>query len=116
MEEKPLYKYIFDMLDYAEIISTKIKPGDHDNNNYFMTLVYVEDILDKYGRGLVIDSANESGQDGSELLKLANERMDKLRKTIRNLSQVYDFDEILINRGKGLYQDWHKIRDDNDIN
>jgi hypothetical protein len=109
MNAKPLYQYIFDMLDYADVITAKITPEEHDKDNYFMTLVYVEDILDKYARGLVLQSATESGQDGSMYLKLATDRMDGLRRTIRKLSQLYDFDEILRKRGDSLYQDWHKL-------
>lgn len=109
MNEKPLYQYVFDMLDYADAISVKITPEEYDKNNYFMTLVYVEDILDKYARGLVRESAAESGQDGSAYLKLATERMDRLRKVIRRLSQTYDFDEILSKKGESFYLDWHKL-------
>ena len=115
MDTKPLYQYIFDLLDYADELAKLILSGGQDNNNYFMTLVYIEDILDKYGRGLVLDSAKEyvpQGVDPSGLLKIATQRMDALRKTIRIYAQQYDFDETLKARGESMYQDWHKLPKD----
>lgn len=112
---KPLYQYIFDLLDYADAIAERISPSEPEKNNYFMTLVYIEDILDKYGRGLVVQSSREAGEDEAdsrELLKRANQQMDALRKKIRLYSQQYDFDEVLSSRGKLMYEDWHKLPKD----
>jgi len=65
-KSKPLYQYIFDMLNYAEELTKHISPDEPDSSNYFMTLVYIEDILNKYGRGLVRQSAYEVSRNSSK--------------------------------------------------
>lgn len=110
MNEKPLYQYIFEMLDYADRIAALIQPGQRDNENYFMTLIYIEDILDKYGRSIAYHDSSENGDDvdGHDRLVLATKRMDLLREQIRYFSQAYDFDEVIQVRGEGMYRNWHR--------
>lgn len=109
MTEKPMYQYIFEMLDYADRIAALIQPGEYDNENYFMTLIYIEDILDKYGRGIAYQGASGGeDSDGHDRLVLATKRMDLLREQIRHFSQMYDFDEAIKDRGDSMYRNWHK--------
>ena len=111
---KPDYQYIFDLLDFAESLLERIDVSllNGDARNYFMTATYVEDILDKYGRGMVRQSAEDSGLNGSEHLHLATARMENLRRQLRILAQKGDFDEVLESRGNELYQNWHKLPPD----
>ena len=106
MESKPMYQYIFDMLEYADKIATLIQPGNSDNGNYFMTLIYIEDILDKYGRGLVFTSANEIGEDGHELMIAATQRMDHLRATLHDLMITGQYNDVLETRCRTMVRDW----------
>ena len=78
MNEKPPYKYIFDMLDYADAISVNVTSGEYNEIITLWHLIYVEDVLDKYARGLVCQSTVESGQDGTLILTSCN-RKDVLR-------------------------------------
>lgn len=115
MNQKFLFQYIFEMLDYGDEISKLIQPDGRDNDSYFMTLVYIERILDNYGRGLVRQSARAVGYDDQQvnaLVSEANVRMDILRKAIRAYSQMYNFDDSLKTWGEGMYRDWHKLPDD----
>lgn len=110
MNKQP-YEHIFNLLDFADELAGRIKPGNPDNGNYFMTLVYVEDILDKFGRGFVLTTVQESGRSNDEadnLMHQATTRMDSLRQTIRQFAQLYDFDEVLDNKAKQLKREWHK--------
>lgn len=115
MNTKPLYEQIFNLLDFADTIVGMLETEASERSNYFMTLIYVEDILDKYGRGLILHSALDSGKSQEEsraLMAEANQRMDKLRRQIRNYSQQFDFDELLKTKGERMYQDWHKLPHD----
>ena len=106
--KKPMYEYIDDLLDYSDELIALIQPENFENPNYFMSLIYIEDILDKYGRGLVSKSANEDGLDGHALLVKANRRMDELRKSIRSLSEAHDFDDIIKERATQMVTNWVK--------
>jgi hypothetical protein len=115
MQNKLLYEYIFTMMDYGDRLAEMINlndAGNIDNGNYFISLVYIEDMLDKYARGLVLHSSEEAGLDGSEQLKLANQRMDQLRANIRRFVQQGEFDDLLQKRGRQFYEDWHKLPPD----
>ena len=106
-----MYQRMIELLDFADEIGDLIQQDDFDKNSYFMTLVYVEDILDKYGRGLASQSARDTAlteEQTSEIRKHLNARLDALRLRIRNFSQAYDFDEILTERGQFMLRDWRK--------
>ena len=106
-----MYLYMSELLDFAEQVSTRIQQDEYENNSYFMTLVYVEDILDKYGRGLASQSAREAGlteEQISAIRRDLNTRLEKLRDQIRNLSQVYNFDQAMIERSQSMIRDWQK--------
>lgn len=112
MDEKPLYAHIFNLLDYADVVYPLITADAQDKEGYFMTLVFIERVLDNYGRGFVSVSARDSGMHEEyvkEMLHLANRRMDELRANIRKLSQIYDFDETLHEWGAEMYRNWHKM-------
>lgn len=111
MNKKPMYQRIIELLDFADEIGDLIQQDDFDKNSYFMTLIYVEDILDKYGRGLAPQSARDAmltEEQVSELRKHLNARLDALRIRIRNFSQAYDFDEAIAERSRGMLRDWSK--------
>lgn len=106
-----MYQHMIELLDFADEIGDLIQQDGFDKNSYFMTLVYVEDILDKYGRGLAFQSAHEYGlteEQVSETRINLNARLEALRASIRNFSQMYDFDEVLVERGRGMFRDWQK--------
>ncbi|HVV25720.1 MAG TPA: hypothetical protein VHC21_01675 [Candidatus Saccharimonadales bacterium] len=115
MNDKPLGQYVIDLLDYADAIADRIAPSEPDKSSYFMTLVYIEDVLDTYGRGLLWDLYRATGKDEDESRALKghiNQRVEALRHQIRLFSQQYDFDETLKSRGESMYQDWHKLPGD----
>jgi hypothetical protein len=106
-----MYQRIIELLDFADEISSLIRQDDFDKNSYFMTLVYVEDILDKYGRGLASQSARDAAlteEQTAEIRKYLNMRLDELRLRIRDYSQTYDFDEVIAERSRGMLRDWSK--------
>jgi hypothetical protein len=106
-----MYQRIIELLDFADEISDLIQQDDFDKNSYFMTLVYVEDILDKYGRGLASQSARDTAlteEQTSEIRKHLNARLDALRLRIRNFSQFYNFDDAITERSQGMLRDWGK--------
>ena len=107
-----MHQRLVELLDFADEITGLVQKNEFDKNSYFMTLIYVEDILDKYGLGLASDSAREDGlteEQVSEIRVLLNTRLEVLRATIRNFSQTYDFDKTISERGKEMLRDWHKL-------
>lgn len=112
MNKKPIYEYIFDLLDYADDLAELIPSVDnYERNQYFVTLVYIEDILDIYGRGLVLHSANDHEEGtGRELMSKATKRMDELRGKIHNLMHLYEFDPSLDEASKRIATRWRKQR------
>lgn len=111
MSVKNIAQYIFDLLDYAEEINKLIEPGN-DNANYFMTLVYIEDILDKYGRSFMSDYSAVEGVDIRQLSSVVNQKLNILRGNIRKHSQLYDFDQVIQQRGESMLKDWRKLPSD----
>ena len=106
-----MYQRMIELLDFADEISDMIQSDDSDRNSYFMTLIYVEDILDKYGRGLASQSAHDfalAEEQITEIRVYLNTRLEALRSRIRDLSQTYDFDEVITERGQGMLRDWRK--------
>lgn len=106
-----MYQYMIELLDFADEIDNLIQPDDFDKNSYFMTLVYVEDILDKYGRGLASQSARQAALTEEQVTAIRqhlNMRLDALRLRIRAHSQAYDFGEVMAERGRGMLRDWSK--------
>lgn len=112
MNKKPTYEYIFDLLDYADDLVELIPTvDDFERNQYFVTLVYIEDILDIYGRGLVLHSANDKEEGtGRELMGKATKRMDELRDKIHSLMRLYEFDSSLDEASKRIATRWRKQR------
>ena len=103
-----MYEHIAELLDFAEVVAKRIVPGEFDNNNYFMTLVYVEDILDTYGRAVVSRSADENNLDGHALKGDASRRMEALRSTIARLNSDHAFDEALVQSAGRLVKNWKR--------
>ena len=90
-----------ELLDFADEISQLIPEADSDRFNYFMTLIYIEDILDKYGRGPMF-------QEDPEAKTEAIRRMDLLRGKIREYSETYNFDDNLKQRTDNIFLDWRR--------
>jgi hypothetical protein len=106
-----MYQRMIELLDFADEIGDLIRQDDFDKNSYFMTLIYVEDILDKYGRGIASHSARDTAlteEQISEIRKHLNARLDALRSRIRNFSQAYNFDDVITERSQGMLRDWSK--------
>lgn len=115
MNTTPLYQKLLNQFDLADELQARIQQDDPDAGLYFRTLVSIESMFDTYARGLVRQSAIEAGkseEEASKLLKDANTRLAGLRITIRKLSQVHDFDNVLKEMGDRAYQDWHKLPED----
>jgi hypothetical protein len=111
MNSKPLYQHFTDLLDFSEEISALIQPGEPEINSYFMTLVYIEDILDKYGRGLASQSVRQAGFTEEQISTYRsglNQRLEMLRARIRSLSQSYNFDQVLLEKGQTMVKEWQK--------
>ncbi len=107
----PSYLHIFNLLDFADDLTTRILAGDPDNSSYFLTLVYIEDILDSYGRSFVPTTAREAGCSEDEAQALKNEaasRMDALRHTLSELVNTYDFDRTMDEASRRFASEWHK--------
>lgn len=110
MKEQDIPIFLLELFDYADYIADRIQPNSLDNSSYFLTLVYIEDIMDAYGRGLIYRSLKNSDEvKASATQSEAVQRLELLRGRIRSLSQQYDFDDTLTHCGKGMYQDWHKL-------
>lgn len=104
MKGKQLHDFLFALFDYADTIAEMIQPetqgsaGEREqahyaNTRYFLTLVYVEWIFDKYARETLYVAAKESGElDPSATLQEANRRLDLLRQRLDHLTHEYDFD------------------------
>jgi hypothetical protein len=109
MNNAQLHDFLFDLYDFADTIAAKIQPGEPENNSYFMTLVYIEDIMDKYGRGLVLDAAQTADPpttDPQALLRTANERLNQLRERIETLAREYNMGETITARAQQLAARW----------
>lgn len=109
MKEKELRNFLFQLYDYADYLADKIQPGNLDNNNYFLTLVFIERFFDSIGRGEIhraeVDS-NDTTLDPQKSLSEAHRRLDLLRDRIDALSKEYDFDDALDHVSKELAIEW----------
>lgn len=111
MNEKPLYQHVFNLLDYTDEITALLQPDAEDKNSYFMTLLYIEGMLDSYARGFV--ASKYLGTDFTEddifaIRKDLNSRVEALRSTIRSFAQMYNFDDVIIDTNNELYKRWRK--------
>jgi hypothetical protein len=91
MNLKQLYDFLFSLYDYADYLADNISPENMDNNSYFMSLIYIEEMMDSYGRGLIHRTALSINASDTESLAEAHRRIDLLRKRIRDLRSRYDF-------------------------
>lgn len=108
MGSKNVHVFLFQLYDYADYLAGKIQPGNSDNGNYFISLLYIEEMMDSYGRSLICASAKDAGADESAALSEAHRRIDLLRGRIQSLYQEFDFDEILERKTEKLLRDWHR--------
>jgi hypothetical protein len=110
MHGKKVYDFLFDLYDYADYIAGEIQPGNADNASYFMTLIYIEDIMDTYGRGLIHTTAINSadpGIDPSEALHEAHRRIDLLRERILSLKTEYNLGATVQQFTDKINRNWH---------
>ena len=111
MNNKPLYEDIFNLLDFAERLVPLVDNDEDDRNNYFMTLIYIEDVIDSYGRSMVNRSSIEAGVDSeknTELRNEANQRLKALRDNISEFTKKYDFNSTLESHAHDLVKTWSK--------
>lgn len=113
MQGKELLDFLFHLYDYADDLADRIKPGEFDNVNYFMTLIFFEKYFDSIGRSEIhqaAEDANDPNINPHKELSEAHRRIDLLRKRIQNISQEYDFDQDLDRIGQRLAVEWRKDR------
>lgn len=99
------------MLEFAHQLADKINQDESESANYFRSMIYIEDMFDKYARGMVRQSMQDTGIGQEEIettMKKINESVESLRAKIRDAVQTYAFDDELKNIGEALYQNWHK--------
>ena len=111
MHGKELHDFLFQLYDYADYLADQIQPSNPDNDNYFITLVFIEQYFDRIGRSEISRSATESKTvkiDPSKSLSEAHKRIDLLRNRIHTLAKEYDFDETLKSTGNQIASEWQK--------
>ena len=111
MHGKELHDFLFQLYDYADDLADRIQPGNFDNGNHFLALVFIEKYFDRIGRGEINKAAKESNSknlDSSKSLSEAHRRIDLLRNRISALAQEYDFDETLEYASKQIASEWLK--------
>lgn len=106
MDQKQLYDFLFELYDYADYLADRIQPNNPDNNNYFMSLIYIEEMMDAYGRGLINEAAHEIDQNDRDSLKEAHRRIDLLRQRINELRSTFAFDDVVTGKTQKLLRDW----------
>ena len=100
MREKP---YIENLLDFADEVARRMDGlDDFFRPSYLMSLVYVEDILDKYGR--VPEWIGEDPEYRAYIV----ERMEQLRSIINSYSQMDEFQEAKRMKAEQFNRDWSK--------
>ncbi len=98
--------HLLSLFDYADQLCSLIVTNDTKTRNYFMTLVYIEDIIDSYGRDILFTHSSQN-EDAEKSRETINRRLESLRKSIRTLSQMYNFDETLRQHSQALLT-WSK--------
>lgn len=76
-----LHSFLFNLFDFAEYLLTKTPPT-RDQDDAFVIMAYIEDLMDSYGRQLISNSAKDAGLNPDESLKSANHRLDMLRAAL----------------------------------
>lgn len=109
MQGKELHDFLFQLYDFADILADKIEHGTSDNlGAQFLTLVYIEQIFDMYGRDLISQSAREASLDSGVALSEAHRRIDLLRARIQNLVETHNFNESLRQASEKILHEWSK--------
>jgi hypothetical protein len=111
MPQKHLYQHIQDQIDFAETILGGINAGSINKQRYFMTLVYIEDILDGYGRDVIAEDGRASGMPEDELTELkhrANAVMDRIRHQLRTDIQTEGYADEVVRKSQEMMQTWRK--------
>ena len=108
MDTKKLHDFLFQLFDYADYLVNEINPNNRDNNEYFLSLIYIEDIMDKYGRGLISETGRELNPEDTESLNEAHRRIDDLREKINSLKSEYNFSGVVSRRAESLIRDWDR--------
>ncbi len=108
MDAQTLFKFLFQLYDYADYLADNIRPDGFDNKNYFMSLLYIEEMMDSYGRGLISRTARDINENDSKSLSDAHRRIDLLRGRIRQLQTQYGFDDVINVKTQKLLQDWNE--------
>lgn len=106
MNQQELHGFLFKLYDYADYLAGEVEKDSLDRDSYFISMLYVEAMMDTYGRGLISQSAKESGKDQSAALAEAHRRIDLLRQQIDSLRHKYNFDEAIKQAGDRIKRDW----------
>jgi hypothetical protein len=107
MQPKELHDFLFKLYDYADYLIAELTKGNcSDANVYIASLVYIEDMMDTYGRSLVSQSMITLGADQGESLAEAHRRIDHLRQDMMQLRKEYDFNNAIEQAEKRLSRNW----------
>jgi len=90
-DPKKLHDFLFELYDFAHLLQTKMSntESSYSNNDVFYTfMAYIEDIMDIYGRQLIVESAKAAGIDERESLKHAHMHLDILRSEMSKLKEL----------------------------
>jgi hypothetical protein len=90
-DPRQLHDFLFELYDFAYLLSTKMldsnKPYATDAS-FYPLMVYIEDIMDTYGRQLILESAKAANLDEEESLREAHARLDTLREMMKKLREI----------------------------
>lgn len=116
MNNTELINFLFQLYDYADYLAQNIRPENNpiDNNNYFMSLIYIEEMMDSYGRGLIMKAAHDD-ENYEQYRDEAHRRIGILRSKITELRNTYEFTDttrgldVIQYKTEKLLRDWPNI-------
>jgi hypothetical protein len=111
MNNKEIIAYIFSTYDFADVLVKKIQNEEETENrqHFFLTLLYIEKIMDVYGRELIVRNAHEiqdASIDPDALLTEAHKRIDALRKHIHTFLDTREFTSTFQESGTAITRNW----------
>jgi hypothetical protein len=108
-DPKQLHVFLFELYDFAYLLSTKMldtnKPYATEAS-FYPFMVYIEDIMDSYGRQLILESAKDANLDAEESLKEAHARLDTLREMLNNLKELPPVVDAVDEASKRIKNNW----------
>lgn len=107
-----MHENILQIAEFGNELSKRIlnnQVDESERDNYLITIIYIEDILDKYGRGMVVHEGESAGLTDDEcktLKKQVTENMDSIRENVKKLAELHDYQDLLKKRLEGILQQW----------